>query len=186
MGLDGIYISGFFSDEDKPYLDMYADSLRRRNIPFYVRNLKGAMLQSAFDFADFDVIAVGYTVLKEFLLNGGYDFTKLFLVRLWKFVTKDRERTHNIPFTVVIEGIPTENGPETIKCKIDGNLTDEQKDRVIEKAFALANKVENHQYQLLKNKYTFLEGHLLRYNQARESFEEIDIEEEIRKKTQEG
>ena len=49
--MDGVYISGFFSDEDKPALDSFANELREKGVPFYVRNLSGAIMQSAFDFA---------------------------------------------------------------------------------------------------------------------------------------
>ena len=41
-------------------------------------------MQSAFDFADFELIAVAYEVLQQFILNGGYDVTKYFFKKLWR------------------------------------------------------------------------------------------------------
>ena len=78
MAMDGLYISGYFSDDDKLMLDNYADELHSKNVPFYVRNLSDTIMQSAFDFADFELIAVAYEVLQQFILNGGYDVTKYF------------------------------------------------------------------------------------------------------------
>lgn len=69
--MDGVYISGFFSDEDKPALDGFANELREKGVPFYVRNLSGVIMQSAFDFADFELIAIAYPVFREFVMNGG-------------------------------------------------------------------------------------------------------------------
>ena len=45
MATDGLYISGYFSDDDKLMLDNYADELHSKNVPFYVRNLYDTIMQ---------------------------------------------------------------------------------------------------------------------------------------------
>jgi len=185
MAINGIYISGLFSDHDREMLDTYAAELSSKGIPFYVRNLTGSMLQSALDFTDYEVLAIAYEVLKQFLVSGGYDITKHYLKLLWKRITKDRYC--NVPFTISIEGIPTPNGKRTIKCKITDSLSDEEKEKVLDKTFALASQIENHQYQLMeKNQYySALGGHLFKYNSQSSTLSEIDVLEEIKKKTAE-
>ena len=185
MAMDGLYISGYFSDDDKLMLDNYADELHSKNVPFYVRNLSDTIMQSAFDFADFELIAVAYEVLKQFILNGGYDVTKYFFKKLWCNITQNRES--NIPFTISIEGIPTANGSETIKCKTQGQLSDEQKEKVLDKIFSLASQIENHQYRLMEKDqyYAALSGHLFRYDLSDEELHEIDIVAEVKKKSEE-
>ena len=184
MAIDGLYISGYFSDNDNSMLSAYADELKGKGFRFYVRNLSGTMMQSAFDFADFELIAVAYEVLQQFILNCGYDATKYFFKKLWLNITKSRES--KIPFTISIEGIPTINGAETIKCKIQGQLSDEQKEKALDKVFSLAHQVENHQYQLMeKNQYyNALNGHLFRYDLSDDTLHEIDIVAEVKKNSQ--
>ena len=82
MAMDGLYISGYFSDDDKLMLDNYADELNSENVSFYVRNLSDTIMQSAFDFADFELIAVAYEVLQQFVLNGGYDRAMLIIEKV--------------------------------------------------------------------------------------------------------
>ena len=82
MAMDGLYISGYFSDDDKLMLDNYADELHSENVSFYVRNLSDTIMQSAFDFADIELIAVAYEVLQQFVLNGGYDRAMLIIEKV--------------------------------------------------------------------------------------------------------
>lgn len=184
MPLDGLYISGYFADSDKAMLDQYAEELRSKSIPLYVRNLTGAMLQSAFDFTDFEMIAIGYEVLKQFVINGGYDITKCFIKKLWSDIAKGSNS--NVPFTISIEGIPSENGAETIKCKIEGRLSDEEKARIIDKTLELASQVEKHQYRLMKKHKYFdaLNGHIFNYDVESGELCEVDIEQELKKKSE--
>lgn len=181
MGLDGIYISGYFKKEDYNILDDYANQLHSKKIPFYVQNLYGTMMQSAFDFADFEFIAISYTVLQQFILNGGYDLTKYFFLKLWRFIKKDNQ--NKIPFTISIERIPTKNGYENIKCKINGQISDDIKMKAIEKTFELASQVENNQILSKDRDYYALEGHLFRYNSENNTFSKINIEDEVKKMT---
>lgn len=181
MTLDGIYISGFFKENDNLMLDEYANQFKQKQIPFYVRNLNGILMQSALDFIDYEFIAVSHAVLQQFLISGGYDLTKHLFLNLWKFITKDFHS--KVPFTISINGIPTENGTETIKCKVNGQITDDMKMKAIEKTFELASQVEQHQFQLQeKNKFNTLEGHLFIYDSANNTITEMDIEEMINNK----
>ncbi len=183
MALDGIYISGYFTDDDNTMLKQYEDELRSKGVPLHIRNLSGTIMQASFDFVDVEVIAIAYSVLQQFIINGGYDITKYFLKKLWFNITKDRES--NIPFTISIEGIPTTNGAETIKCKTLGKISDEDKDKILEKTFDLASQIENHQYQLMnKNQfYNALNGHVFKYDNNDESLHEVDVEKELRKRS---
>lgn len=182
MALDGLYISGYFTDDDNSMLAQYAEDLQTKDVPFYVRNLSGTIMQAAFDFVDVEVIAIAYEILQQFIIDGGYDVTKYYFKKLWWNITKGKES--NIPFTISIEGIPTINGTETIKCKTQGQMSDEDRDKVLEKTFSLASQIENHQYRLMeKNQYYHaLSGHLFKYDFEDEQLHEIDIEVELKKK----
>ncbi len=183
MELEGIYISGFFKENDYLILDEYANQFKQKQIPFYVRNLNGMIMQAALDFIDYEFIAISYAVLQEFLISGGYDLAKHFFLKLWKFITKDYH--HKVPFTISINGIPTKNGSETIKCKIDGQITDDMKMKAIEKTFELASQVEQHQFQLQeRNSFSILEGHIFIYDSANNTISEMDIEKDIKKRVQ--
>ena len=184
MTLDGLYISGYFSDQDKAMLDCYADELESKSVPFYVRNLSNTTILAAFDYVDFEIISIAYEVLHQFIISGGYDLTKFFFKRLWWNITKGRES--DTPFTISIEGIPTVTGPTTIKCKTEGRFSDQDKDKALDKTFTLAFQIENHQYQLMeKNQYyDALGGHLFRYDADNEELHEIDVAEELKKKTE--
>ena len=185
MAVDGLYISGYFSEDDKPMIAAYADELKAKDVRFYVRNLSGTIMHAAFDFADFEVMAITYGVLQQFIINGGYDATKYFFKKLWWNITKDRKS--NLPFTISIEGIPTKNGIETVKCKIQGQMSDDEKEMVIDKTFLLASQIEMHQYQLMERSqyYNALDGHLFRYDSNSKELYEVDIKAELQKMAKE-
>lgn len=184
MALDGVYISGYFTEEDRSELDIYARELHDKEVPLYVRNLTGTIMQAAFDFADFELIAVAYPILQQFIMNGGYDLTKLFILKLWNLITKDRRS--RTPFTVSIEGIPTIKGTENIKFKVSEPLSKRAQEKFVEKTFELAFQIENHQYQLLEKSryYPAIGGHIFTYDLEDESFKEMNIETELSRRSQ--
>ena len=93
-----------------------------------------------------------------------------------------------MPFTLSISGIPSITGTENIKCKISGPLSDDAKEIAILKGYELASKIEEHQYQLLEKDiyYTAVNAHLFRYDSERETYSEMDIAAEVRKKQEEN
>ncbi len=88
-------------------------------------------MQTALDFIVYEFITVSYAVLQQFLISGGYDLAKHFFLKLWEFITNDYHR--KVPFTISINGIPIENGSEPIKCKIDEQITDDMKRKLVKK-----------------------------------------------------
>lgn len=125
-------------------------------------------------------------MLQQIIISGGYDITKYFIKKLWSNIVKIRKS--KVPFTISIEGIPYFDGIETIKCKIDGDMSDENKEKVIEKTIALASQIEKHQYQLRAKSryYDELGGYIFKYDMTDEQFYEMNIEEELRRKTKGG
>lgn len=180
--MNGIYISGYFTEEDRHEIGVCVRELQEKGITLQVRNLAGTLVHAAFDFADFELVAVAYPLLREFLINGGYDIAKHYILKLWELITKG----HNSkpPFTLSVEGIPTTNGPETIKVKASGHLSKEEKEKIVDKTFDLAKQIEDHQYQLMqRNNLTVLNGRLFMYKSETETVEEFDIYEEIKKRS---
>lgn len=184
MAIDGLYVSGYFLNSDASMLTSYEDELKEKGVCLKVRNLSNSLMQASFDFVDFEIIAITYEVLQQFFVSGGYDLTKYFFKKLWCDITKRSK--FNIPFTISIEGIPTKNGTETIKCKTLGYLSDEEKQKVIDKTFSLAYQIENHQYHLMEKDqyYDALNGHLFKYDSTDEELHEMDIEAELKKKSE--
>lgn len=142
-----------------------------------VRNLKGCLMQSALDFTDYELIMFPYELIKTFLLSGSYDILKHFLIQLWEKVRKSEK----IPFTIGIENIPINNSHENIKIKIDGKLSKQQKELVINRAFDVVDNLISNDFELKEKSrfYDAFNAHLLKYNLTEDSFEEIDIEKEI-------
>lgn len=183
MDNSSIYVAGFFCDEDKTSLDELYKELREDDISLIGRNLSGGIYNSALDFADLEVIAFSFELLKNFIISGGYDVLKHYILRFWKIIQKDR--SGKVPFTISIEGIPTLNGTENVKCKISGLLSKNQKEQAVIKTFELAKQIEAHQYELLKRSqyYNVFNAHIFSFDPETDSMSEIDIEKEIIKKT---
>lgn len=175
-----IFISGYFDDSEKIALKDIENNLSMHQISLSVRNLKGCLMQSALDFADFELIMFSYELIKTFVLSGSYDIFKHFLMQLWEKVGKSEK----VPFTIGIENIPINNSNENIKIKINGKLTKNQKDNVINRTFDLVNSLISNDFKLKEQSrfYCVFNAHLLKYNVTEDFFEEIDIEKEIQNK----
>lgn len=180
--MNQIYISGYFSDEDYSTLDEIKEELNKANIQLHCRNLSGTIMHSALDFIDIDMVEFGWDFIQAMIFSGSFELLKLIVKKLWKLITKDRNTP--IPFTVSISGIPSITGTENIKCKISGLLSDEAKEIAIHKGFELASQVEKHQFELLEKDiyYPAFNAHLFRYDPERETYDEIDIAAEVKKK----
>lgn len=176
-----IYISGYFDDSERTALKDIEQNLSMHQVSLSVRNLKGCIMHSALDFSDYEIILFSYELFKTFVLSGSYDIFKYFLIQLWEKVSKS-EKT---PFTIGIEDIPINDSRENIKIKIDGKLTKKQKDLVINRTFNLVDNLISNDFKLKERSrfYNAFNANLLKYNTLEDSFEEIDIEEEIKKKT---
>lgn len=172
-----IYISGYFDDFEKIELKDIEQKLAMHQVSLSVRNLKGCLMQSALDFADYELIMFSYELIKTFLLSGSYDILKYFLMQLWEKVSKSEK----IPFTIGIENIPINNSHENIKIKIDGNLSKYQKELVINRTFDAVDNLISNDFKIKEKSrfYDVFNAHLLKYNLIDDTFEEIDIEKEI-------
>ena len=63
-------LAGFFCDEDKASLDELYKELRENDISLIGRNLSGGIYNSALDFADLEIIAFSFELLKNFIISG--------------------------------------------------------------------------------------------------------------------
>ena len=179
---NSIFISGCFSDNDQEQLSECCTELENHNVSLKIRNLNGVIMHSALDFADFEAIIFSYELIKTLYYSGCYDVLKFMLLKLWNIIRKDRPG--KVPFTIDIEGIPTINGPENIKCKISSPLSKSERKIALEKSFGLAAQIENHQFELLKRSryYDAFNAHVFAYDEKNCSYTEMDIDEEIQKK----
>lgn len=177
-----IFVSGFFNDSDLQDLNELKEELSEYEIALRMRNLLGGIYNSALDFADLEIIAFAYEMMKQFIYSGGYDVLKYFIVNIWYKINKSK----NVPFTIGINGIPTVNGPENIKCKISEQLSKKQREIVIDRTFELAKQIEEHQFELQKRSlyYDAFDAHLFRFDSTDETLKAIDVADEVRKKTQ--
>lgn len=176
----GVQFNSSFSDGDS--LADYAHELQKYNIVLATRDLKGVIMNAALDFVDYDLISLGYELLRTIMLSGCYDIIKSLIIRMWNSI---RPHNSNIPFTIKITGIPTENGRENISCKIKGNLTSKQKEEILEKTFDLANNISNNTFKLKEKSmfYDAFNAHIFQVDSNNISLSEVDVEKEIRKKT---
>lgn len=183
MKTPNIFISGFFTDDDIQEISAIDTEINKRGITLEKHNLTGSIFHSALDFIDLEKISISYELVTALIYSGCYDFLKSLMLKLW-YVAKKND-SEKVPFTVEIDGIPINNTSENIKCKIYGKLSQKQKDTIIDNAFGLAKQIENHQYELLSRSpyYNAFNAHVFKYDSETDSFTEIDLNEEVRKKT---
>ena len=183
MKVPDIYISGFFTDDDINEISAIEAEINKRGITLGKRNLTGSMFHSALDFADLEILALSYEFAVAIIHSGCYDFLKSLILKLWNISQKDN--LEKIPFTIEIDGIPYYKSSENIKCKVYGKLSKKQKDAIIDNTFNLAKQVENHQHELLARTpyYNAFNAHVFKYDSETDTFTEIDLNEEVRKKT---
>lgn len=156
--------------------------LGKYNISILKIDMQNKLLNSALDFTDLDLIAIGYILLQNILISGSYDVFKSVIQNLWTSITN--KSSSKIPFTIRISGIPTLDGSENIACKVYGNTTKKQKDQIIEKTFELAHNISDNQVKLMERSmfYNSFGAHVFRIDADKLELSEIDIEKEIRKK----
>ncbi len=178
----GIQFNSLFCDTI--LIANYEKELAKYNISLKKRDLNGCIMNDALDFIDYELIALGYSLLQSIIFPECYDILKNIILKMWETIGSHNSR---VPFTIKINGIPTENGNENISCKIEGGLSSKQKDDVLEKTFEFANNISNNTFKLKEKSrfYNAFNAHVFQINPNDYSFSEIDIEEEIRKKTEE-
>ena len=183
--MNKIYISGYFTEEDRKLLENFKEELDASEIQLCCRNLNGSIMHSALDFIDIDMIELGWEFVKSLAFAGSFELLKSWVKWLWRIITKDKSKP--VPFTFSITGIPSMTGTENVKFKISGPLSDDAKESAIEKGFELASQIERHQYELLKKDiyYPAFNAHLFRYDPEAETYKEINITDEVKKKQDE-
>ena len=156
------------------------EELKKYNICIQSQDLNGTIMHGSLDFIDYEFIEFGYELIRTIILSGCYDIIKFSILNIWHSI---RPHDSNMPFTIKISGIPTEDGSENISCKIEGLLTEEQKTMVISKTFDLANNIANDSFKLKERSkfYDAFNAHVFRVDVDNESISEIDIDEEVRK-----
>lgn len=182
MAQNSIHIAGFFSKSDISELGYLEKELQQQGISLSVRCLQPAFINGVIDLLDFDIISLSFVVLNQFFINSGYDLTKHFILKLWKYTSKPQNS--QTPFTLEISGIPTINGPENLKFKVLGELSDEIKLKIINEAFNTTNKITRNQYLLMEKNvfHSTTKGYVFRYNKETEQFLEVDFLKEIEDK----
>ena len=173
----------YYSDAcDEKILNECEEELHERDIKLLRIDLKGGIYCAALDFVDLDFIAISYLILQNAMASGSYDLFKYSILKLWASI-----RLHDIkevPFTIRINGISTIKGPENISCKITGAVSEDQKNNIINKTFELANNISDNNMKLLEKSIFYSDfGHVFNINSETIEASEIDIEEEIRRKT---
>ena len=176
-----ICFSAYYDEHDVSTINECANDLAKLNISLSVRNLTGSMFQAAHDFVDIQLIVFAYEMLRNIMMSGSYDILKMVFLKLWGTV-KDTV----LPFTISIRGIPTDKGTKTVKFKVSGSLTNKQKSAFIDKSFELADRIVENNFELMKESkfYDALDGHIMIYDIDDASFTEMDVEEELKKRSQ--
>lgn len=173
-----ICVRGYFFDKDQSILRECAEELNVYNVKLYVDNLKGRPFNGSLDFVPLEMIAISFEFVKSLVFSGSYDIIKHYIISLWNLAKKKYDY---VPFTIQIDGIPTENGEETIGCQFSEPLSDELKALAINRAFDLASQIEQHQFELLTKSryYDAVGGHIFSYEKGDGSFSEIDVDKEV-------
>lgn len=176
-----LYVAGYFDDERTRELTEYAKKLEKENVILSSHNLSDEMYQSVFDFMDLEKISFGYEVVRTFIYSGAYDVFKYWILKLWNIL--QNKDISLCPFTIEIKGIPTLNGTDNIKCKITGELSEEQKTDVIDKTFALTKQITDNQFQLMEKSvyYDAFNAHIFKYDLQKKEYVEMDILKEVEK-----
>ena len=181
MKSNEIYVAGVFDIESEKILTELKDSLFECGVSLKTHNRNGEIYQSVEELMDLYVIQFAYELFQTFILNGSYDLFKYYILQLFDIIQQKKIDRHQT--TLEIDGIPTVNGSETIKCKVSGHLSKKQKEKFIDRSFELANQVVKSQVPLLeKNQFlNALNGHVFKYNVDSEELNEVDITEVIKK-----
>jgi len=116
--------------------------------------------------------------------SGAYDLFKFWLFRMLNAVR--RYGKSRVPFTIEISGVPTVYGHENIKVKISDELCDDERKYVIDRTLDLAEKISNNQIELMRRGrfQNWFGGRVFFYDPQTSGLSEIDVDEEIRKKTE--
>ena len=174
-----VLITGFFTEKDCVSIREYSEEIKSYGIGIAIQNWASKPLQASFDYMNVQGLTFVYELLSAIVLNGCYDVLKAFFLRIWRIHRKRTPQNASIPFTISIENIPTVSGPTTINCKINGDLPESERAIVIDKTIQLAEKIEKHQFQLLKTYYTERTGHLFRYDPNDKQYQEVDFYAEV-------
>lgn len=184
MEENGDFVIRYHSDYcDNTLLQKCETLLEEYQIQYKKIDLKGYIVNGALDFVDYDLIAISYTILQSFFLSGLYDVLKQIFINLWTSIRP--EKVNRVPWTFRIEGIPTVGGKKNIAIKVTGHLNNEQKKLIINRVFDLANNIQNNSYRLKRQDkyYDIFNAHVININPETLEVQEINIEEELRKKT---
>jgi len=183
-----IGVVGFWGKDSEYILNECQEDLAKKDIFLRCHNISGHIYNSIFDFSGLDYIIINSgLILQSLLSNGLYDLLKYQIARLWGILRNQKKDISTIPFFIKIEEIPTPSGDRSISFRVSGELTDEQKTLVIEKAFEITQKISEgtiHLMNLSKFHEAFSCGNLLNIDPQNLEVSEVDIDAEVRKNLQ--
>lgn len=170
-----ILVSGCFNKDAQEKLEKISKDFNKYNITLSVRNYQEVPLDC---FDSEDCIAAAYELIRFFVQSGIYDWFKYKLISIW-----NSGYTHK-KFTLSIKGIPLNDGSENIKVTASGELSDEQKNAMIDKTYELANKIIDKEYELKERNqfYQAMQTHPFIFNSSDNTLTEVDTAEEIYKR----